>query len=71
MTCPFLTMFIISYPRRVLFAVLKEQNPIPGLTNRLMARWSCSTMLLRYLICRNFTILESFLAALSKDIAFG
>ena len=49
-TCPFLIMFIISYPRIVRRAVLKEPNPIPGLTNRLLPRWSCSTILLRYFI---------------------
>ncbi len=51
--------------------VLNEPNPMPGLTNRFMPRWSCSTILFRYLICRNFTISGSFLAALSSLIAFG
>jgi len=46
--CPFLTIFIISYPLIVRRAVLKDLNPIPGLTNRFIERWSCSTMLLRY-----------------------
>jgi len=45
-TCPFLIMFIISYPRIVRRAVLKEANPIPGLTNRLIPRWSCSNILI-------------------------
>ncbi len=37
-TCPFLIMFIISYPCNVLHAVLIEKKPIPGLTNRLIKR---------------------------------
>lgn len=65
-TCPFLIMFIISYPLMVRRAVLKDPNPIPGLTNRFIPRWSCSTMLLRYLLFRNLTISGSFLAALSS-----
>ena len=34
-TCPFLLMFMISYPCNVLYVVSNEKNPIPGLTNRL------------------------------------
>jgi len=33
-----------------------DDDPIPGLTNRFIALWSCSTMLLRYLFCRNLTV---------------
>lgn len=35
-TCPFLIMFITSYPCNVLHAVAKEKKPIPALTSRLM-----------------------------------
>jgi len=69
--CPFRIMFVISYPVMMRRAVLKDANPIPGLTNRFMARWSCSTMLLRYLICLNFTPSGNFLAATSSLMAFG
>jgi len=34
-------------------AVLKELKPIPGLTSRLINRWSCSTILLSYLTLRS------------------
>src|ERR1700716_604538 len=51
--CPFLIMFIASYPCSVRQAVSKEKKPIPGFTSRLMKRWSCSTRLLRYLLCRS------------------
>src|SRR5262245_43526775 len=51
--CPFLIMFIASYTLIVRRAVLKPENPSPGLTRRLMNRWSCSMMLLRYLHCRS------------------
>ena len=50
-----LRIFIISYPFSVRLAVLNDPNPIPDLINRFMARWSCSTILIRYLFCRNST----------------
>ncbi len=37
--CPFLTMFMTSYPCNVFHAVSKEKKPSPGLTRRLMKRW--------------------------------
>lgn len=46
--CPLRIMCMVSIPvisRRAVWNVL---NPIMGLTRRLIARWSCSTMLLRY-----------------------
>src|SRR5437588_1961664 len=49
LTCPLRSMFITSYPCNVLPAVSTEKKPIPGLTIRLIKRWSCSTQLLRYL----------------------
>jgi hypothetical protein len=55
-TCPFRIMFILSYPCNVFQAVSTEKKPIPGLTSRLMKRWSCSTMVLRYLTCRSSTL---------------
>ena len=33
-----------------------NEAPIPGLTNRLMNRWSSSTMLLRYKTCRSSVV---------------
>jgi hypothetical protein len=51
--CPFLIRGTPSYPCNVRRAVLKEKKPIPGLTSRLMNRWSCSTRLFRYLLCRS------------------
>ena len=33
--CPFLIMFMTSYPSKVRQALSKEKKPIPGLTNRL------------------------------------
>lgn len=69
--CPFLIMFIASYPFIVRRAVLKEPNPIPGLTSRFMNRWSCSTMLLRYLTGRSEVVLVRVLSAIRSSIAFG
>jgi len=37
-TCPFLTMFMTSYPCSVFHAVSGEKKPNPGLTRRLMKR---------------------------------
>jgi hypothetical protein len=39
-----------STPASVTAADLKELDPSIGRTNRLMARWSCSTMLLSRMI---------------------
>src|SRR5450759_4385482 len=52
-TCPFLIMFITSYPCNVLHAVSNEKKPIPGLTSRLLKRRSCSIRLFKYLLCRS------------------
>ena len=43
--CPFVIMFISSYPLIVRRAVLNEPNPIPGLTNRFIghAGWKRGT----------------------------
>src|SRR6266511_1420142 len=46
--CPFLMMFIVSYPLIVRRAVLKLKKPSPGLTRRFMNRWSCSSILFSY-----------------------
>lgn len=70
-TCPFLIMFIISYPLIVRRAVLKEPKLIHDLTNRFSQGWSCSTILLRYFFCRSFTSLGNFFSAMSSLIAFG
>ena len=45
----------------------KDLNPSIGRTTRLMARWSCSTMLLRYLACRIF--IPALRSALQLSIA--
>src|ERR1700753_2934315 len=50
--CPFLMLCISSTPDRTIRAQRKFLKPIIGLTMRLMARWSCSTTLLRYLFCQ-------------------
>src|SRR4051795_11655729 len=52
-TCPFLIIAIPSWPANVRCAVGRLPKPSPGRTRRLMRRWSCSTMLLRYLIWRS------------------
>src|SRR5260221_341741 len=50
-TCPFRSIFILSYPWSVCHAVSNEKKPIPGLTSRLRKRWSCSMRLFTYLLC--------------------
>jgi len=69
--CPFRIMFMASYPLKVRLAVLNEPNPIPGLTNRLMNRWSCSTMLLRYLTGRSSVVSVRVWSLVSESIAGG
>jgi len=69
--CPFFNRCIISYPFIVRRAVLNDLNPIPGLTSRLINRWSCSTRLLRYLFYRNFTLSDNSDFAFISSIAFG
>src|SRR5207237_10764685 len=63
--------FMISYRCPVFQAVSKEKKPSPGLTRRLMKRWSCSTMLLRYLTCLSSTDSGSVPLALSWTTALG
>ena len=48
-----------------------EKKPIPGLTTRLMKRWSCSIRLLRYLTCLSSTCSGRIPAALSSAMALG
>src|SRR5947209_9722529 len=71
LTCPFLIMFITSYPCSVRPAVSTEKKPIPGLTSRLMNRWSCSIRLFRYLTCLSSTDAGRIPAALRSAIALG
>ncbi len=71
LTCPLRIMFIASYPLKVRLAVLNEENPIPGLTNRLIDRWSCSILLFRYLTCRNSQSSANNSDFLSSSIAMG
>jgi hypothetical protein len=47
--CPFLIMCMTSMPIRMTRAQSKSLNPSIGLVRRLMARWSCSTTLFKYL----------------------
>ena len=49
---PLRIMCMSSIPARVTAADQKDLNPDIGRTSRLIARWSCSTMLLRYLTWR-------------------
>src|SRR5580704_7950311 len=51
--CPFLIIAIASMPVRVRRAVQKPPKPSPGRINRLIRRWSCSTMLFKYLTRRS------------------
>src|SRR5258708_38675639 len=69
--CPFLIMFIASYPCNVRQAVSNEKKPIPGFTSRLMKRWSCSTRLLRYLLCRSSQDTARTLAVFNSLLALG
>src|SRR5260370_5511746 len=69
--CPFLIICIASYPWRVRHAVSNEKKPMPGLTRRLMNRWSCSIRLLRYFTCLNSTCSAKIPAALSSALALG
>ena len=47
------------------------KEAIPGLTSRLMNRWSCSTRLFKYLTCLSSTDSGSLPAALSSAMALG
>jgi hypothetical protein len=47
---PLRIMCMISRPARVIAADQKALNPNIGLASRVMARWSCSTMLLSGMI---------------------
>ncbi len=68
---PLRIMFIASYPLNVRRAVLNEPNPIAELTNRFIARWSCSTILLRYLTLRSSVVSPRVWSLLSESIAGG
>src|SRR5450830_2113515 len=50
--CPFLIMCIVSMPAMMIRALQNDLNPSIGPVILLTARWSCSTMLLRYLFWR-------------------
>lgn len=69
--CPFLILFITSYPCHVRYAVSTEKKPIPSLTSRLRKRCSCSMRLLKDLTCRSSTASGSIRAALSSAMALG
>ena len=71
LTCPLRIMFMTSYPCSVRPAVSTKKKPIPGLTNRLIKRWSCSTRLLRYLTCLSSTDSGSVPVALRSAMALG
>ena len=55
MSCPFRIMCINSIPASTHLADWNDLKLSIGLVTRLMARWSCSTMLLRYFTCRTMT----------------
>jgi len=50
--CPFLIICIVSMPDRMMRAQRKFLNPSIGRVRRLIARWSCSMRLFRYLFWR-------------------
>ncbi len=47
--CPFLIMCMVSIPPMRIRALQNDLKPIIGRVIRFTARWSCSTMLFRYL----------------------
>ena len=69
--CPLRIMCMSSYPCNVFHAVSAEKKPRPGLTLRLMKRWSYSTMLLRYFTCRSSQALGMAPSSFSSLNAFG
>jgi hypothetical protein len=58
---PLRIMCISSTPPKMIRAQRKSLKPCIGRVMRLTARWSCSTMLLRYLHCRITTLVPCFL----------
>ena len=65
----FFNILTISIPAIVLFADSNSLNPKPCIIRHLIIRWSCSTILLRYLHClilmrEQFLLLYSFIAEL-------
>jgi hypothetical protein len=71
LTCPLQILFMTSSPWSVRPAVSKEKKAIPGLTSRLMKRWSCSIKLFKSLTCLRLTASASPPLALRKAIAEG
>ena len=53
--CPFFSICMVSVPAIRLCANQKDLNPSIGMVILFTARWSCSTMLLRYFDRRNST----------------
>ena len=58
-------------PGVYLFRMFSGLHPSPGLTKRLMKRWSCSIILFRYLICRSSQRWRTTSSSLSSLKAFG
>ncbi len=58
-------------PARVRHAHSNEKKLIPGLTSRLIKRWSCSIRLLRYFTCLSSTLSGRTPAALRSAMALG
>ena len=58
---------MVSIPAKMLAADQNDLKPIMGLTTRLIARWSCSMMLFRYLIRR--TLMSTSESARTLSIA--
>jgi hypothetical protein len=67
--CPFLIMFIISYPCKVRQAVSKEKKPNPGFTRRLMCAMVLLDQIVEVLDLTQFTAFRDH--PLGFELAFG
>ena len=67
--CPLRIRWANSIPAIVMAAFAKDLNPAIDAQRRLIARWSCSIMLLRYLFVRTFTFLQHGCSRLSNHNA--
>ena len=70
-TCPFRSLCLTSSPWSVRHAVSNAKKPSPGLTSRLMNRWSGSTTVLSYLTGRSSPETGTAPAALRSPRAVG
>jgi hypothetical protein len=67
--CPFRIMCMNSTPVSVAAAERKDLDPSAGRTTRLIARWSCSTMLFRY-CSRSISMSASFSTSRASGVSF-